>query len=164
MDKMNPYKFALLLFLIIGIILYIVVWVQEVWPEEVKMIDWKGIVVHHSGSNFDNLEKIDTYHRSKGWDCCGYHFVIEKGGEVKIGRILTKIGAHAKTCGPNRNKSHIGICLCGDKEFNIDQLGALDNLCEELVADFAIVSIERHHEKCPGPGIDVETLEKELLQ
>ncbi|TSA28607.1 N-acetylmuramoyl-L-alanine amidase [bacterium] len=126
--------------------------------------NWTGIVIHHSGSNYDNLEKIDAYHRSKGWDMCGYHFVIERNGIVKEGRPLNKTGAHAKTGKSySRNKTHIGICLCGTDNFSAEQIKALYNSCKRLAQNFPIASIERHHEECPGPGVNIELLREKIL-
>ncbi len=129
----------------------------------IKKRDWQGIVVHHSGSQYDNFASIDKYHRSKGWDMCGYHYVIEKDGIVFEGRPLSKDGAHAKTCGPNRNQSHVGICLTGNAKFTPAQEVALKRLCRKLIKQYSIRSIERHHEDCPSDSLDVEGLAKELL-
>lgn len=122
-------------------------------------VNWIGIVVHHSASDSDNFEIIDRYHRSKGWDGCGYHFVIEKDGTIKEGRPLRKHGAHAK----NRNRTHIGICLVGTNEFTLIQKVSLTNLCRALNRSYPIQSIERHHEKCPGDGLQIEVLERTVL-
>lgn len=155
---MKLLTFILLIFIFL---IYLEYDLKRAEAQEVR--NWKGIVVHHSGSIYDNLEKIDAYHKSKGWDGCGYHFVIEKDGQVKIGRSLNKVGAHAKTCGPNRNRTHIGICLTGDNIFTFKQSLALGQLCAKLIREHSIVSIERHHEECPGPGINVEKLEQEIF-
>jgi len=125
---------------------------------------WSGIVVHHSGSGHDTVESMDEYHKSKGWDGIGYHYVIYRNGKRYPGRPVDKMGAHALTGKEySRNKTHIGICLVGDQEFTKEQISALYQLCRVLSTRYPLKSIERHHEKCPGPGVDVEALEEWAL-
>lgn len=122
--------------------------------------NWTGIVVHHSESGPNTTrDDIDQWHRERGWSEIGYHYVIEWDGTVRSGRPLTKVGAHAKSGKPySRNGTHIGICLVGRDQFTEAQLTSLKTLCYMLAEDFDIQSVERHHEQCPGPGIDVEAL------
>ena len=44
------------------------------------------LIIHHSGHTDSTFENIDAYHASKGWGGIGYHYFIEKSGEVKQGR------------------------------------------------------------------------------
>ena len=141
------------------------------WPgsgepntKENNMRDWYGIVIHHSGSNYDNFKSIDSYHRGKGWDMCGYNYVIEKDGKVFEGRPLIRDGAHALNPKPSRNSTHIGICLTGDENFSLRQHMAILKLCKKLAKEYSIKSIERHHEECPGTNVDVENLNKAVLR
>ncbi len=55
------------------------------------------------------VEEIRRWHREKGWRDIGYHFVIDRAGNVGIGRALGEIGAHVK----GHNTGTIGICLLG---------------------------------------------------
>jgi N-acetyl-anhydromuramyl-L-alanine amidase AmpD len=84
---------------------------------------WQYIVLHHSAAELGCLASIDRYHReTKGWDECGYHFVIGNGsesgdGEIEVGGRWRqqKHGAHTKH--PDHveyNEAGIGICLVGD--------------------------------------------------
>ncbi len=86
---------------------------------------WQYIILHHSASKQDSLETIDRYHREvRGWDGCGYHFVIGNGtlsgdGEIEVSQrwLEQKHGAHTKVAGyPEYNQYGIGICLVGDFE------------------------------------------------
>lgn len=71
------------------------------------------IVIHHSASGDDlTFEQIRTFHRDKGWDDIGYHFVISSVGEVFKGRAEDIVGAHAL----GLNQSSIGICCIGNFE------------------------------------------------
>jgi len=127
-----------------------------------KIRNWTGIVVHHSDSGPETTrDDIDRWHKERGWDGVGYHYVIEWDGTVKVGRPLSKVGAHAKTGKPyNRNGTHIGICLVGCDKFTAKQLSNLRKFILVLADGLDIKSVERHHENCPGPGVDVEALNR----
>src|SRR4030042_5047286 len=78
---------------------------------------WHTIVVHHSGTVQGSAAAFDAYHRQRGWDGLGYHFVIGNGTLSSDGCIETgyrwweqRDGAHAK----EHNKKTVGICLVGD--------------------------------------------------
>ena len=47
------------------------------------------IIVHCSANKAGSAlraEDIDRYHRSLGWKCCGYHYVIPTDGTIEAGR------------------------------------------------------------------------------
>ena len=56
-----------------------------------------------------SADDIDQWHRRKGWNGIGYHYVVRRNGSVEQGRPIEKVGAHCK----NRNKHSIGICYEG---------------------------------------------------
>ena len=72
----------------------------------------KEIIVHCTatpeGKNF-TVKDIDIWHKERGFDCIGYHYVIYLDGSIHKGRDLNKIGAH---CTGHNSKS-IGICYIG---------------------------------------------------
>lgn len=70
---------------------------------------YKQIILHHSGSDKDTPESIEAYHKSLGWKCCGYHYVIYDGLIYKM-RPEYMVGAHCR----GHNSDSIGICVCGD--------------------------------------------------
>ncbi len=82
---------------------------------------WTTIVIHHSATNNGNAQVFDKFHRGKGWDELGYHFVIGNGsgsadGAIEVGPRWhkQKHGAHCKTPDNYYNEHGIGICLVGD--------------------------------------------------
>jgi len=89
---------------------------------------WSCVVVHHTASDIGCLKDIDRWHRDKGWDCCGYHFVIGNGtgsgdGEIEVGPRWwdQSTGAHTRLFGaPSShegnyyNEHGIGIVLVGN--------------------------------------------------
>lgn len=52
---------------------------------------------------------IDRWHRQRGFDCIGYHYVVYLDGSIHAGRAEEKVGAHCT--GHNRNS--IGVCYVG---------------------------------------------------
>ena len=118
-------------------------------PAKAAEVDTTKAVIHHTASHDVSAKTIDKWHKERGWDGIGYHYVIRKDGRVEKGRDLSKRGAHTK----NRNR-YIGIALTGNGTFTDRQLSSL----RKLIAKIGITHIERHHEKCPGPGLNVEDL------
>ena len=116
-------------------------------------VDTSKAVIHHTASHDVSADTINDWHKERGWDGIGYHFVIRQNGQVETGRSLKKYGAHAL----GRN-NYIGIVLTGYDNFTQAQLNSLVNLLKQL----GVKNIERHHEECPGQGLDVESIQKEL--
>ena len=70
------------------------------------------IIVHCSANRAGSavrMADIDRYHRSLGWNGCGYHYVIPIDGTIEQGRPEKKVGAHCK----NHNSHSIGVCYIG---------------------------------------------------
>lgn len=130
---------------------------------------WRYIVIHHSSGEGGNAANFDAFHRSKGWDELGYHFVIDNGnggpdGQVEIGSRWRsqKWGAHTGGTPDNAyNKFGIGICLVGNfnsKNPSPAQLAALEQLVNYLSRryDIAAGDIIGHRDapnartECPG--------------
>lgn len=140
---------------------------------------WKCIVIHHSASEEGGAERFDEWHRKKGWDELGYHFVIGNGsdtgdGQVEVGPrwVKQKWGAHCKTDDEYYNQHGIGICLVGN--FNnhppsAKQMQSLARLVAFLSREFQIPAshIYTHggvtgKTECPGKKFNVELL-KEMV-
>ena len=121
------------------------------------------IIWHHSAdaSPAPQFEKIDRYHKSKGFPrsslgfYVGYHWLIETDGAIKLAREEDEIGAH--DAGENPNS--LGICLAGN--FNITQPTDLQKiavvrLLSEIKSRWPIplTRIEPHRwdddTECPG--------------
>lgn len=70
------------------------------------------IVIHCSATNpLHNIgaAEIDEWHKARGWDGIGYHYVIRRNGALELGRPLEKPGAHTY----GHNKHSIGVCYVG---------------------------------------------------
>lgn len=56
-----------------------------------------------------SIGEIDRWHRARGFNGIGYHFVIALDGTVIKGRDITLAGAHCK----GHNANSIGVCYVG---------------------------------------------------
>lgn len=73
-------------------------------------------IVIHTAASMDvsvNAAVIDHWHRRRGFECIGYHYVIKMNGEEEVGRPENAIGAHCL----GLNNSSIGICVVGHGDF-----------------------------------------------
>lgn len=55
------------------------------------------------------VTEIDSWHRARGFDCIGYHYVIYADGSIHAGRDISRIGAHCR----GYNTGSIGIVYVG---------------------------------------------------
>jgi hypothetical protein len=106
------------------------------------------------------LIEIDRWHRDRGFDGFGYHYLIDRDGKVVAGRPLAKIGAHVR----GHNAKSVGICLVGgfgsdagdafSKNFTPAQDMALRALIDTLQEEFPGAKVRGHNEvankACPG--------------
>ncbi len=121
---------------------------QQKWAAE-GYRPWRYIVIHHSATLRGSAAVFDKWHRTRGWDELGYHFVIDNGhggpdGRIEVGQRwkVQKWGAH---CGGTPNNEYnnygIGICLVGDfrrQEPSPRQLAALTRLVTYLARQYEI--------------------------
>jgi N-acetyl-anhydromuramyl-L-alanine amidase AmpD len=152
---------------------------QSAWMPEHPSNRWECIVIHHSASDVGGAARFDQWHRAKGWDELGYHFVIGNGSDTGDGQIEVgprwreqKHGAHCKTPDEYYNQHGIGICLVGnfdDYDPSPAQLASLAALCRFLCKQFNIPPshIYTHggvtgKTDCPGKLFDVGALRREL--
>jgi N-acetylmuramoyl-L-alanine amidase len=74
------------------------------------------IIIHCSatreGQDNINAKTIDRWHKARGWNGIGYHYVILQNGTIEFGRPIEQVGAHCK----GQNTGSIGICYIGGVE------------------------------------------------
>lgn len=71
-----------------------------------------NIVVHCSATRAIQdigASDIRKWHKAKGWEDIGYHYVIRRNGKLERGRPETAIGSHVQ----GHNANSVGICLVG---------------------------------------------------
>lgn len=112
------------------------------------------IIVHCSatpeGKNF-HANDIDRWHKERGFDRIGYHYVIDLDGTIEKGRTIEKVGAHVK----GHNSNSIGVCYIGGLASDgktpkdtrtVEQKTSLLRLLRELKSQFPAVTIHGHRE------------------
>jgi hypothetical protein len=95
--------------------------VPAAWIPSANPNKWTWIIIHHSDSDYGSAAIIDKWHRERGFDELGYHFVIGNGtnsgdGQIEVGGRWTKQkwGAHDNALDNRYNINGIGICLVGN--------------------------------------------------
>ncbi|MDD5110844.1 MAG: peptidoglycan recognition family protein [Patescibacteria group bacterium] len=134
------------------------------------------IVVHHTASEHGDVSDIDRWHRERGFDSIGYHYVITNGvshsgepcldGEIQIGRPEDVVGAHAR----GRNACSIGVSMVGGDSFTKPQVESLTvllaHLCRRhgIAADKIAWAVEPHHTNCPGTGCPLKAIKAKVTE
>ncbi|MCM1137980.1 MAG: N-acetylmuramoyl-L-alanine amidase [Muribaculum sp.] len=115
------------------------------------------IIVHctatPAGRNV-TVREIATWHRQRGFNGIGYHYVVMLDGTVENGRPVEKIGAHCK----GQNSNSIGVVYVGglseDYSVPLDtrtlkQRIALRSLISKLKHDYPGSTVHSHYEFAP---------------
>lgn len=105
------------------------------------------------------VAQIDAWHRSRGFNGIGYHYVVYRDGSVHVGRSVEKAGAHCT----GQNANSIGVCYIGgcaaDGKTPKDtrtaaQRAALEKLVKELLRQYPGATVHGHNEfankACPS--------------
>ncbi len=138
------------------------------------MREIKKIILHCTDSKWGDVKAIDAWHRQRGWDGIGYHYVIlntyptyasikekepvpENDGLIVEGRPLWKIGAHCR----GHNYDSVGIALVGVDTFSKAQLYSAAKLVKLMMKQFGIGidNVYGHYEfnsykSCPNINMD----------
>jgi N-acetyl-anhydromuramyl-L-alanine amidase AmpD len=96
---------------------------------------------------------IDAWHRQRGYDRIGYHYVIMPDGTVEKGREEETVGAHCN----GYNTNSLGICYIGGLDNHgrckdtrtPEQKEALRSLVAELCRRHPITRIAGHRDYSP---------------
>lgn len=141
------------------------------------MREIKNIILHCSDSKFGDAALIDRWHKKRGWQGIGYHYVILNGrrivndyrdiddGLIENGRDIRDIGAHCK----GQNRDSIGICLIGRRHFTAKQLLiALPTFIAGLMFKYGIPAsrIYGHYEfndEKTCPNMDMKMVRAKLM-
>lgn len=119
------------------------------------------IILHHAAATNCTADDIDRWHKGNGWTCIGYHFFVNKKGEIYRGRKEDTVGAHAG----NNNTDSIGICAEGNFENETMpevQKEALKELVAYIKDKYGINKVQRHKDvnltACPGKNYPFEEI------
>lgn len=131
-------------------------------PEDVKYL-----VVHCADTPPDmdiGVQEIDRWHRKRGWNGVGYHYVIRRDGTLETGRASSTPGAHVRKF----NRQSLGICLVGgraaegkepENNFTREQLEVLAILLDECLVIAPHAEVVGHRDLDSGkacPSFDVK--------
>ena len=138
-----------------------------------EMLPPKYITIHHDGmtpfwgvTDLEarlRLEWILNGHRGKGWSDIGYHYIVDRSGNVWQGRDVTRWqGAHVK----NRNENNIGVMCMGNfmlQRPSAAQIAGLNRTVAQLQRVYQIpTSSVKTHKEWPGaqtlcPGTQLQS-------
>jgi hypothetical protein len=154
--------------------------VPAAWIPRVLANHWEWIVIHHSDSAYGSAAIIDQWHRARGFDELGYHFVIGNGtnsgdGQIEVGPRwpIQKWGAHDNALDNRYNTNGIGICLVGnfnDTRPTPKQLHSLIRLVVYLMRTYNIPAdrVLGHGEtkvtQCPGRYLNVASIREQAAR
>ena len=110
------------------------------------------IIIHCSAVRPDQAspaEAIDRWHRQRGWQGIGYHYVVRRSGQIERGRPEEAVGAHCQ----GHNRHSIGICYEGGLDIRgqpadtrtREQRAAMHALLRELKQTYPQALIVGHH-------------------
>ena len=119
-------------------------------------------------------DEIDRWHRERGWDGIGYHYVVCRNGALEFGRNEDIAGAHCK----GHNKDSIGICLIGGikdgtkdvpvADYTAAQWETLAKLVHELKRKYPTANVCGHNDyerakTCPNFDVKKWAQEKGIV-
>lgn len=117
------------------------------------------IVLHHAAAKHCDIYKIHEWHLANSWSGFGYHYFVNKNGEIYQGRPDNTIGAHAT----GYNSNSIGVCFEGDFEKEMPTQAQINSgleLIEHLKIKYNIQKIKGHGElmstSCPGRFFSID--------
>lgn len=116
-----------------------------------------SIIVHCSatkaGQDFTAAD-IDCWHRERGFNGIGYHYVVRLDGKLEKGRDVSLAGAHCK----GWNERSVGICYIGGLDANgrpadtrtNAQKRVLYQIIMDLQREYNILQVLGHRDTSPG--------------
>lgn len=114
------------------------------------------IIVHctatKEGQNF-KVDDINRWHKQRGWNMIGYHYVVYLDGTIHQGRSEDQIGAHCL----KHNTNSIGVVYVGGLDANGNpkdtrteaQKQGLRKLLTELKRKYPKATIHGHKDFAP---------------
>lgn len=118
----------------------------------------------------DKAADIRRWHKARGFNDIGYHYVVDLDGTIEPGRDVTIAGAHTT----GHNADSIGVCYIGGADADMkpkdtrteEQKTALRLLLKYLVQKYPGAKIYGHRDfankSCPS--FDAKTEYKELCE
>ena len=118
----------------------------------------------------DKAADIRRWHKARGFNDIGYHYVVDLDGTIEPGRDVTIAGAHTT----GHNADSIGVCYIGGADTDMkskdtrteEQKAALRLLLKYLVQKYPGAKIYGHRDFAQKacPSFDAKTEYKELCE
>lgn len=118
----------------------------------------------------DKAADIRRWHKARGFNDIGYHYVVDLDGTIEPGRDVTIAGAHTT----GHNADSIGVCYIGGADTDMkqkdtrteEQKTALRLLLKYLVRKYPGAKIYGHRDFAQKacPSFDAKTEYKELCE
>lgn len=130
------------------------VWIKS--PMSALRKATEKIIIHHSASpRTTTVETIRRWHKDRGFDDIGYHFLIRDDGAVVKGRDVHLVGAHAL----GANHDSVGICLIGDNTkddqcWTTEQIISMRSVVHSLRIIYGPIAVYGHRD---APGLQHAT-------
>lgn len=112
----------------------------------------REIILHCSAvrpGQCSSAADIDRWHRARGWNGLGYHYIIRRDGSIETGRPEQQIGAHCRW----HNADSIGVCYEGGLDADgrpadtrtEAQRASMHALLTDLLARYPQAKVYPHH-------------------
>ena len=118
----------------------------------------------------DKAADIRRWHKARGFNDIGYHYVVDLDGTIEPGRDVTIAGAHTT----GHNADSIGVCYIGGADTDMkpkdtrteEQKTALRLLLKYLVQKYPDAKIYGHRDFAQKacPSFDAKTEYEELCE
>lgn len=129
-----------------------------------------NLIVVHCADTYAHMDigvkEIDAWHRARGWNGCGYHYVIRRDGTVETGRHEAIAGAHVA----GHNANSIGICYAGGKSDDgkpednrtVEQKASMKKLIARLRKKYPLAKVLGHNDLTSAKSCPCFNVKKEF--
>lgn len=104
----------------------------------------KKIILHCSATPEGRdikAKDILQWHKQRGFETIGYHYVIDLDGKVEQGRNESMVGAHCT----NHNYDSIGICYVGGCDKKMQPRDTRTQAQKDALLDLVFLLLQKYH-------------------
>lgn len=120
------------------------------------------VILHHAEASKCTVEDIHRWHLSNGWIGIGYHYFVDKQGQIFKGRPNNAQGAHCR----GYNSHSIGVCAEGcymTEAMPPVQMQSIVGLIKSLKIKKVFGHGEVYPTSCPGKNFPLARIKAEVL-
>jgi len=107
-------------------------------PDKVRFI-----IVHCTDTRCDDSLSVDDvriWHKARGFEDIGYHFLIHPSGFIEIGRPIEYVGAHAV----GSNKISVGVAYVGGRD-RFNNLADTRTFQQKIALQYCFLEILKYY-------------------